>query len=51
MQNRPKGLWMFCDEALSQGNHLKHKRSHIFVMEGAENIDEDDYRDEAELVA
>ena len=31
---------MFCDEAFTPGHQLKHKRSHIYVMEGDDNGDD-----------
>ena len=37
---RAQGLCMFCDEAFTPGHQLKHKRSHIYVMEGDDNGDD-----------
>lgn len=46
MQDRhAKGLCMFCDEPFTPGHQMKHKRSHIYVMEG----DNDDSDDEDQL--
>ncbi|PNX92266.1 retrotransposon-related protein [Trifolium pratense] len=32
-ERRAKGLCMFCDEVFTPGHQLKHKRSHLMVME------------------
>lgn len=34
---RSKGLCMLCDEPFTPDHQLKHKRSQIFVMEGADD--------------
>lgn len=38
---RAKGLCMFCDEVFTPGHQLKHRRSHLMVME----LDEDESLD------
>ncbi|KAL8128454.1 hypothetical protein V2J09_017609 [Rumex salicifolius] len=40
-ERRTKGLCMFCDDVYTPEHGLKHKKSHIYIMEGEEDASSD----------